>query len=65
MTSRPAYNIYDALLDNHLQEMLDRYPELRTVFGKLDAEEQPARYAGFQLSAIDDKDITRRSNTVL
>uniref|UniRef100_UPI0025B9AF82 DEAD/DEAH box helicase family protein n=1 Tax=Desulfonatronospira sp. TaxID=1962951 RepID=UPI0025B9AF82 len=47
MTSRPAYGIYDALLDNHLQAMLDRYPELRTVFGKLDAEEQPDRYADF------------------
>jgi len=47
MTSRPAYGIYDALLDNHLLEMLERFPELRTVFGKLDAEEQPDRYADF------------------
>ncbi len=45
MTNKLAYGIYDALLDNHLQAILDQYPELRTVLGKIDTEEQPARYA--------------------
>lgn len=40
-----AYGIYDVLLDSHLQSIMDQYPELRTVLGKIDAEEQPARYA--------------------
>ncbi len=39
MTNKFAYGIYDALLDNHLQDMLARYPKLRTVLGKLDPEE--------------------------
>jgi len=39
--------IYDALLDEALQALLRRYPDLRSVFGKIDAEEQPARYAAF------------------
>jgi len=47
MISRPAYGIYDALLDNHLQSILDQYPELRAVLGKIDAEEQPTRFADF------------------
>lgn len=37
MTKKLAYGIYDALLDSQMQEILDQYPELRTVFGKLDA----------------------------
>jgi superfamily II DNA or RNA helicase/HKD family nuclease len=41
------YGIYDALLDDYLREALGRYPELRAIFGKIDAEEQPARYAAF------------------
>lgn len=43
--SKLAYGIYDVLLDSHLQSILDQYPELRTVLGKIDVEEQPARYA--------------------
>ncbi|WP_045213108.1 DUF3427 domain-containing protein [Desulfonatronovibrio magnus] len=45
MANKLAYGIYDALLDNRLQSILDQYPELRTVLGKIDTEEQPARYA--------------------
>jgi len=47
MTSEPAFGIYDALIDKVLQEILNAYPELRAVFGKLEPEEQPARYADF------------------
>lgn len=39
--------IYEALLDEGLKAVLDRHPELRTVFGKLDPEEEPARLAAF------------------
>jgi superfamily II DNA or RNA helicase/HKD family nuclease len=41
------YGLYDRLLDEDLRETLDRVPELRSVLGKLDFEEQPARYADF------------------
>ena len=47
MSSRPGPGIYDTLLDQTLADLLSRYPELRTVFGKLESEEQPARYAEF------------------
>ena len=39
--------IYEALLDEELNSILQQHPELRSVFGKLDPEEQPARYAAF------------------
>jgi superfamily II DNA or RNA helicase len=39
--------IYEALLDEELNSILQRCPELRSVFGKLDPEEEPARYAAF------------------
>ncbi|MEN9574527.1 MAG: hypothetical protein RL514_2382 [Verrucomicrobiota bacterium] len=39
--------IYEALLDEGLKQTLERNPELRSVFGKLDPEEEPARYAAF------------------
>ncbi len=47
MTSRPSPGIYDRLLDQDLTDLLARYPELRPLFGKLEAEEQPSRYAEF------------------
>ncbi|HKK32766.1 MAG TPA: DEAD/DEAH box helicase family protein, partial [Desulfomicrobiaceae bacterium] len=39
--------IYDTLLDCSLHELLNDHPELRSVLAKLDAEEQPSRYAAF------------------
>jgi superfamily II DNA or RNA helicase len=42
-----APGIYEALLDELLCESLSRHPELRTIFGKIDPEEQPGRYAAF------------------
>lgn len=39
--------IYEALLDEELSSILQRHPELRSVFGKLDPEEEPSRYAAF------------------
>ncbi len=46
MASLPQ-GIYEALLDEELSSILQRHPELRSVFGKLDPEEEPARYAAF------------------
>ena len=45
--SSPAYGIYEALLDEELKELLARHPELRSVFGKIDPDEEPSRYAAF------------------
>lgn len=42
-----SYGIYEALIDEYLRDALAQHPELRTVFGKIDPEEQPARYAAF------------------
>lgn len=39
--------IYEALIDEYLRDALALRPELRTVFGKIDPEEQPAKYAAF------------------
>lgn len=39
--------IYEALLDHGLNGVLQRHPELRSIFGKLDPEEEPARLASF------------------
>ena len=39
--------IYEALLSVGLKKVLEHHPELRSVFGKLDPEESPARYAAF------------------
>ena len=39
--------VYETLLDRELNSILELHPELRSVFGKLDPEEAPARYASF------------------
>ncbi len=41
------YGIYDSLLDQSLTDLLAGNPDLRAVLGRLDLEEQPARYAAF------------------
>jgi superfamily II DNA or RNA helicase/HKD family nuclease len=43
----PHQGIYEALLDKDLKSILQLHPELRSVFGKLDPEEEPARYSAF------------------
>jgi len=54
MTSRPSPGIYDRLLDQDLAELLARYPELRPLFGKLEAEDRGASFQGYQsLCAFD------------
>ena len=51
--SQLAFGIYEALLDELLQEALTQHPELRSVFGKIDQEEQPAIYASFVAKVIE------------
>jgi len=45
--------IYDTLLDEYLRDALEQHLELRTVFGKIDSEEQPARYASFVAKVLE------------
>ena len=52
MTTQLDPGIYDALVDSRLRALLDSKPELRAVLGKLDPEEQPARYADFLAKVI-------------
>ena len=42
-----AHGIYEALLDESLKGIFEQHPELRSVFGKLDPDEEPSRYAAF------------------
>jgi hypothetical protein len=44
--------VLDTLLDQTLADLLSRYPELRTVFGKLESEEQPSRPCSLTCSPI-------------
>lgn len=53
MSSSLAYGIYDLLLDDGVWEVLSSNPELRAVLGKLDPEEQPARYAAFVARVVE------------
>ena len=39
--------IYEALIDQKLNSILQRYPALEFILGKLDPEEEPERYAAF------------------
>ena len=48
-----AHGIYEALLDEYLRDVLAEHPELRTIFGKIDQEEQPARYALFVAKVLE------------
>ena len=49
----PAFGIYETLLDEGLRAALKKHPELRSLFGKLDPEEEPARYATFVAKVIE------------
>lgn len=45
--------IYEALIDEFLRDALALRPDLRTVFGKIDPEEQPAKYASFVAKVLE------------
>ena len=51
--SRLSPGIYEALVDLSLRDALDQHPELRSVLGKIDPEEQPARYAAFVAKVLE------------
>ncbi len=55
------FGIYEALLDEKLQNILIRHPELRTVFSKIDPEEQPSRYAAF-ISKVIEKSLRHETD---
>ena len=42
-----APGIYEALLSAEIADVLQQHPEPRSVFGKVDPEEEPGRYAAF------------------
>ena len=48
-----AHGLYEALLDEELRAILERHPELRSVFGKIDSEEEPSRYAAFVARVVE------------
>jgi superfamily II DNA or RNA helicase/HKD family nuclease len=48
-----AHGIYEALIDEYLRDALALRPELRTVLGKIDSEEQPAKYAAFVAKVLE------------
>lgn len=57
--------IYESLIDECLRDAISRRPELRTVFGKIDPEEQPGLYASFVAKVLEqalreDSDPERR-----
>ena len=56
MASLP-HGIYEALLDEELSAILRGHPELRSVLGKLDPEEAPARYADFLARLLEKRPI--------
>lgn len=47
MINQITHGIYESLIDEYLRDVLVQHPELRTVFGKIDPEEQPCLYASF------------------
>lgn len=47
------HGIYEALLDEDLSALLRQNPDLRSVFAKIDPEEEPGRYAAFLTHVIE------------
>jgi len=48
-----AHGLYESFLDEELRAILERHPELRSVFGKIDSDEEPSRYAAFVARVIE------------
>lgn len=53
MKKNLAHGIYEALIDEYLRDALALRPELRTVFGKIDPEEQPGLYSSFVAKVLE------------
>src|SRR5437867_5457928 len=45
--------LYESLLYEELRDVLERQPELRSVFGKIEADEEPAHYAAFLTRVVE------------
>src|ERR1043166_4938035 len=45
--------IYDQVIDEDLRDYLARMPELRSILGKIEPEEEPFRYARFLIRVIE------------
>src|SRR6266853_2031968 len=52
MADLPA-GLYESLLSKNLQDLLDSRPELRSVFAKLESDEEPTRYAAFVAKLVE------------
>ena len=59
-----ALGIYEALLDEDLSALLAQHPELKSVFAKVDPEEEPARYAAF-LARVIEKALTLEPDPIV
>jgi HKD family nuclease len=64
MSDAPVPGIYEELFHRRLEEILSRHPELRSVFGKLDPEEEPSRYAAF-VSRVLEQALREESESAL
>lgn len=53
MKTKITHGIFEALTDKYLRDALAERPELRTVFGKIDPEEQPGIYASFVAKVLE------------
>jgi hypothetical protein len=58
----PPTGLYDALIDDQIQSVLAAWPELRSVLGKLDPEEEPSRYAFF-VARVLEKALSQHGDT--
>src|SRR5205809_6797230 len=45
--------LYESILDEDLRDLLRDQPELRSVFGKIEADEEPAHYAAFLMRVVE------------
>jgi len=48
-----AAGLYESLLSKNLQHLLESRPELRSVFAKIESEEEPTRYAAFVAKLVE------------
>src|SRR5579884_3658303 len=56
--------LYESLLHEELRDILERQPELRSLFGKIEADEEPAHYAAF-LTRVVEKALRQESDSAI
>src|SRR5437870_2438923 len=47
------YGVYERLFDEELRDLLEARPELRSIFGKIEADEEPSRFAAFLTNVLE------------